>query len=88
MLQEAERKLSDIRRDLWYHVAVLLRTEKDHYRYLRAYTAGLQEYVEALSFYKYNCSGTLVTWKEASPGLGCNIGQVLNKHFAYRFKTT
>ena len=36
----------------WLQVARELRAE-DHYQYLRAYSAGLQEWVEALSFYDF-----------------------------------
>ena len=36
----------------WVQVARELRAE-DHYQYLRAYSAGLQEWVEALSFYDF-----------------------------------
>merc|ERR1712037_840937 len=42
---------------------------EDHFRFLRAYTAGLQEYIEALSFYHYLCYGRLIQWKEVQDDL-------------------
>ena len=37
---------------------------EDPWFYLRAYTAGLQEYVEALSFYHHLKFGELISWEE------------------------
>ena len=52
MLAEAERRLEDLRETLWRKVAEELRTEEDH-QFIRAYSPGLQEWVEALSFYHF-----------------------------------
>ena len=52
MLGEAERRLEDLRETLWRKVAEELRTEEDH-QFIRAYSPGLQEWVEALSFYHF-----------------------------------
>jgi len=50
--EEAEKRLADLRENLWLQVCKELRDE-DHYQYIRAYSAGLQEWIEALSFYYF-----------------------------------
>merc|ERR550519_306243 len=62
VLGEAETRLGSVRKNLWRSVALELRGQ-DAFQYLRAYTAGLQEYIEAFSFYHYLCYDTLVTWE-------------------------
>ena len=52
-----------VRSKLWYYVARELRGE-DHYQYLRAYSAGLQEWVEALSFAHYLTYNTIIQFKD------------------------
>ncbi|TRY78383.1 hypothetical protein TCAL_07181 [Tigriopus californicus] len=68
VLGEAEIKLGDIRKRLWYYVASELVNE-DPYKFLRAYTGGLQEYVEALSFYHYICYDELISWEKVQEEL-------------------
>jgi len=52
IMEEAEKRLADLRETLWLQVCKELRHE-DHYQYIRAYSAGLQEWIEALSFYYF-----------------------------------
>lgn len=52
IIEEAEKRLADLRENLWFQVCKELRDE-DHYQYIRAYSAGLQEWIEALSFYYF-----------------------------------
>ena len=52
MLEEAERRLEELKETVWRKVAEELRTEDD-YQFVRAYSPGLQEWVEALSFYHF-----------------------------------
>ncbi len=63
ILGEAEHKFGYIRSRLWFSVARELRGE-DPYQFLRAFSGGLQEYIEAYSFYYYILHGKLVEWKE------------------------
>ena len=65
VLAEAEARLKDVQANLWTLVATELEGE-DPWFYLRAYTAGLQEYVEAVSFYHHLRHGGLVSWDEVS----------------------
>ena len=65
VLAEAETRLRDIQVNLWSLVGTELDGE-DPWFYLRAYTAGLQEYVEALSFYHHLRHGGLVSWEQVS----------------------
>jgi predicted translin family RNA/ssDNA-binding protein len=68
VLAEAKRKLDDIRHRFWFYVAKELQ-HGDPYLFQRAYTQGLQEYIEALSFYHYIKEGNLITWKEVQENL-------------------
>ncbi|XP_023215573.1 translin-associated protein X-like [Centruroides sculpturatus] len=52
ILQESEKRLKQLRRSTLRTVAKELENE-DLYFYLRAYSPGLQEYVEAVTFYNY-----------------------------------
>jgi len=49
-------------------VALELKDE-DHFQYLRKYTDGLQEWIEALSFYHYINSNRLISWQEVQDQL-------------------
>lgn len=52
VLEEAERRLEELKETVWRKVAEELRSEDD-YQFIRAYSPGLQEWVEALSFYHF-----------------------------------
>eukprot|EP00095_Tigriopus_kingsejongensis_P003252 maker-scaffold69_size418775-snap-gene-2.25 protein:Tk03252 transcript:maker-scaffold69_size418775-snap-gene-2.25-mRNA-1 annotation:"translin-associated protein x" len=68
VLGEAEAKLSDIQKNYWFNVARELVNE-DPYKFLRAYTNGLQEYIEALSFHHYICHNELISWDKVKESL-------------------
>ncbi|XP_033104897.1 translin-associated protein X-like isoform X2 [Anneissia japonica] len=61
ILKEADEKICQIGKKL-KGIAVELEGE-DPYRFLRAYTNGLQEYIEAISFYEYILNKQLLTMK-------------------------
>lgn len=67
-LSEAEQKLAKLRQSKWQQVAKELHGH-DPYQYLRAYSAGLQEYIEAVSLYHYVQHGTLVALKDVQEQL-------------------
>jgi len=52
VMMEAYKRLEDLKKNEWSKVADELKNE-DHYQYMRAYSGGLQEWVEALSFYHF-----------------------------------
>jgi hypothetical protein len=52
MLGEAEIRIMEMKEKLWYYLARELKRE-DHYQLTRAYSEGLQEWVEILRFYHY-----------------------------------
>jgi len=52
VMMEAHKRLEDLKKNEWSKVADELKNE-DHYQYMRAYSGGLQEWVEALSFYHF-----------------------------------
>jgi len=52
VMMEAYKRLEDLKKNEWSKVADELKNE-DHYQYVRAYSGGLQEWVEALSFYHF-----------------------------------
>lgn len=68
VLLNAEIKFREIRKNYWYYVAKELRNE-DPFQYLKAYTNGLQEYIEAVSFYNYICFKKIITWDEVQKDL-------------------
>jgi len=63
VLEEAEGRLTDMKGKLWYALAKELKGE-DHYQFIKAYSAGLQEWVEALSFYYYLSYDKLIKFQE------------------------
>ncbi|XP_076441933.1 translin-associated protein X-like isoform X2 [Babylonia areolata] len=68
VLQEAQDRLKEIQRTKFLSVALELEGQ-DHYQFIRAYSPGLQEYVEAVSFYHYLRDGQLVTLSEVESDL-------------------
>lgn len=67
-LAEAQQKLHELQNNKWYQVAVELQGE-DPYQFLRAYSPGLQEYVEALSFLYYIEQHSLLSLQQVEANL-------------------
>nr|XP_032804064.1 translin-associated protein X [Petromyzon marinus] len=67
LLLESESKLSAVRQKV-RSIALELQGE-NMYQYLRAFTAGLQEYVEAVSFRHFLSTQTLITREEVNQQL-------------------
>lgn len=65
ILEEADTRLQEVRENLWRQVAKEIETE-DHHQYLRAYSAGLQEWIEALSFYHFLRNNKIISYEEVS----------------------
>ncbi|XP_071833134.1 translin-associated protein X-like isoform X1 [Apostichopus japonicus] len=63
VMEEACDRISDIQSSLLSKVAEELVSE-DMFQFLHAFTAGLQEYIEAVAFYVYVKHGCLVTKRE------------------------
>lgn len=63
VMEEACERISDIQSSLLSKVAEELVSE-DMFQFLHAFTAGLQEYIEAVAFYVYVKHGCLVTKRE------------------------
>ncbi|XP_065214663.1 translin-associated protein X [Planococcus citri] len=63
ILQEAELRFINLVKNNFSDIIKEL-NNLDIYQYLRAYTFGVQEFVEAFSFYHYLKRGQLVTFKE------------------------
>lgn len=70
ILDEAEQKLMEVKQFL-KAIAVELVNE-DPYRFSRAFSPGLQEYIEALSFYHYLRHSRLISPKEVQTQLEFN----------------
>lgn len=68
VLKEAETRLHQLEVTQFKAIAKLLVGE-DPYQFLRAYTAGLQEYVEALTFYYFIKSNDLQCWNHIQTNL-------------------
>jgi len=65
ILEEANTRLQEVRENLWRQVAKEVEKE-DHHQYLRAYSAGLQEWIEALSFYHFLRNNKIISYEEVS----------------------
>ncbi|GLV40636.1 Translin associated factor X [Carabus blaptoides fortunei] len=61
ILQEAESRLQVLVTNHFSYIAVELITQ-DTYQFLRAYTGGLQEFIEALTFYQYLKNNAIEHW--------------------------
>lgn len=64
---EAESRLNTLVQKNFKTIAQELEFQ-DPYLYLRAYTAGLQEFIEALVFYLYLRKNTITTWSDVNKG--------------------
>ncbi|KAG0724066.1 Translin-associated protein X [Chionoecetes opilio] len=63
LLSSAASELRAIEQTLMKHIAMELRDEEPH-QFVNAYTAGIQEYVEALSFHYFLMTGTIISHSE------------------------
>lgn len=63
ILKEAEDRLSSLFTNVINEIALEL-NKREVYQYIKAFTAGLQEFVEAVSFYHYIKNGSLITLDE------------------------
>ncbi|XP_050693617.1 translin-associated protein X-like [Eriocheir sinensis] len=63
LLSSGANELRDIEQTLMKHIAMELRDEDPH-QFVNAYTSGIQEYVEALSFHYFLMSGTIISHSE------------------------
>lgn len=70
VFKEAESRLETVVKNNFKAIAKELESQ-DPYQYLRAYTAGLQEFIEALLFYLYLRKDSITTWSD------------INKDFSY-----
>ncbi|XP_020711413.2 translin-associated protein X [Athalia rosae] len=61
VLGEAKTRLDTLAKSLFKSIAQEL-DGQDPYQYLRAYTAGIQEYIEAITFYQYLKGDELDDW--------------------------
>jgi len=68
VLDEASARLEGVKDNLWFTLARELESE-DHYQYIKAYSPGLQEWVEALSFYHYLQWEKLITYEQVEQEL-------------------
>lgn len=67
MFEEAENRLNTLVQKNFKAVAKELEFQ-DSFLYLRAYTAGLQEFIEAFLFYLYLKNNTITTWNDVNKG--------------------
>lgn len=72
VLGEAEKRLNNLITVLFKSIAQELDGE-DSYHYLRAYRAGLQEFVEAITFYWFLQNNTLYNWNKLEESFNYTI---------------
>ncbi|XP_066593198.1 translin-associated protein X [Prorops nasuta] len=75
VLAEAKARLENLEKTLFKSIALELQNE-DFYQYQRAYRAGVEEYIEAITFYQYLQNGNMQDWMELEKSL---IYTVLDK---------
>ncbi|MFH4981327.1 hypothetical protein AB6A40_008036 [Gnathostoma spinigerum] len=68
ILDNAYKRIDELRDKMWRKIAVEL-ISQDHCMYTQSYCFGLQEFVEAWSFYKFLAFKKLLTFKEVCDGL-------------------
>ncbi|XP_062617559.1 translin-associated protein X-like [Saccostrea cucullata] len=71
-LEQAWNKIRDVQEQKFLPMAKELDGE-DPYQFLRAYSAGLQEYIEAVAFYHYLKSKTLVSLDQVQSDLNFTV---------------
>ncbi|XP_063871348.1 translin-associated protein X-like [Scylla paramamosain] len=64
LMSSAANELRDIEQTLMKHIAMELRDEDPH-QFVYAYTSGIQEYIEALSFHYFLMTGTIISHNDA-----------------------
>merc|ERR1712013_431183 len=74
VLAESARRFTELRSGLWLRLATELLGEEGE-QFLRAYSAGLQEWVEALSFYHFLATGTVVNYEQVKGELEWKVGK-------------
>uniref|UniRef100_A0A182W3N6 Translin-associated protein X n=1 Tax=Anopheles minimus TaxID=112268 RepID=A0A182W3N6_9DIPT len=60
--EEAKERLEAIFRNHFINIAKELK-DQDPYQYSRAYTNGMQEFIEAYTFYEYSCGQDISNWE-------------------------
>lgn len=65
---DAKTRLDNLAKTLFQNIAQEL-NHQDSYQYLRAYSGGLQEYIEAITFYNYLSENKLPDWSDIEKNL-------------------
>ncbi|KAK0182899.1 hypothetical protein PV327_000986 [Microctonus hyperodae] len=68
ILLDAKTRLDNLAKTLFQNIANEL-NHQDSYQYLRAYSSGLQEYIEAITFYNYLSENKLPDWSDIEKNL-------------------
>ncbi|XP_033205135.1 translin associated factor X [Bombus vancouverensis nearcticus] len=77
VLREADMRLQKVARSLFKSIAHELEGQ-DPYLYLKAYRNGLEEYVEAVTFYQYLKCDNMKSWLEIEKTLTYKIPEISN----------
>ncbi|XP_050589954.1 translin-associated protein X isoform X2 [Bombus affinis] len=77
VLREADMRLQKVARTLFKSIAHELE-DQDPYLYLKAYRNGLEEYVEAVTFYQYLKCDNMKSWLEIEKTLTYNNPEISN----------
>nr|XP_034177457.1 translin-associated protein X [Osmia lignaria] len=72
ILHEAELRLKNVAQNLFSIIALELE-DQDAYQYFRAYRSGLEEYIEAVTFYQYLQCASMENWLELDKNLTYTI---------------
>lgn len=77
VLQEARTKIQNLIENYFKCIALEL-DNQDAYQYFKAYRCGLEEFVEAITFYQYLHSGEMENWMELEKTLTYTISEESN----------
>ncbi|XP_071869248.1 translin associated factor X [Bombus fervidus] len=77
VLSEADMRLQKVARTLFKSIAHELE-DQDPYLYLKAYRNGLEEYIEAVTFYQYLNCDDMKSWLEIGKTLTYRIPKIIN----------
>ncbi|XP_034935777.1 translin-associated protein X [Chelonus insularis] len=78
ILNNAKIRLEALAKTIFKNIANELKNQ-DSYQYLRSYTAGLQEYIEAITFYYYLKTNTIPHWTTLQNDLSYNDLDIKNE---------
>jgi predicted translin family RNA/ssDNA-binding protein len=83
LLQDADKQLTNIHR-LIAQIATIIQSQTDYDRYSRAFSPGIQEFIEAEAFLKYIAEGALISKNELDARIQKALDEAQGVHFDFK----